>query len=177
MNIKSLKHSILIISMVLMGVSLPVSVTAQPRGDGGAHVGPGAGRAPRSVARGAPRGAPRSAPRSAPRGGHYWGGSPGWWGLGLGLGLGIGLDSAYFGNPYIDYSYPSYYYPESPPVVIVGPPSQIISPDGTTVVTPTNPPPVANWYYCDSAKGYYPNVTQCPEPWRVVPAVPPAPAR
>jgi len=170
MNTKSLKHSILIISMVLMGVSLPVSVTAQPRGDGGAHVGPGAGRAPRGV----PRGAPRSAPRSAPRGGHYWGGSPGWWGLGLGLGLGIGLDSAYFGNPYIDYPYPSYYYPESPPVVIIGPPSQIISPDGTTVVTPTNPPPVANWYYCDSAKGYYPYVTQCPEPWRVVPAIPPA---
>lgn len=170
MNIKWLKHSILIISMVLMGVSLPVSVTAQPRGDGGAHVGPGAGRAPRGV----PRGAPRSAPRSGPRSGHYWGGSPGWWGLGLGLGLGIGLDSAYFGNPYIDYSYPSYYYPESPPVVIVGPPSQIISPDRTTVVTPTNPPPVANWYYCDSAKGYYPNVTQCPEPWRVIPAIPPA---
>jgi Family of unknown function (DUF6515) len=29
------------------------------------------------------------------------------------------------------------------------------------------------WYYCDSAKGYYPYVTQCAEGWRSVPASPP----
>jgi hypothetical protein len=32
------------------------------------------------------------------------------------------------------------------------------------------------WYYCDSAKGYYPYVATCNEAWRPVPAIPP-PAR
>jgi len=46
---------------------------------------------------------------------------------------------------------------------------------------PTAPTPGAQapavWYYCDSAKGYYPYVNQCPEGWRSVPATPPAGAR
>jgi len=29
------------------------------------------------------------------------------------------------------------------------------------------------WYYCDSAKGYYPYVPECKEAWRPVPATPP----
>jgi hypothetical protein len=29
------------------------------------------------------------------------------------------------------------------------------------------------WYYCESAKGYYPYVSQCKEDWKVVPATPP----
>ncbi len=33
------------------------------------------------------------------------------------------------------------------------------------------------WYYCDSAKGYYPYVPTCPEPWRPVPSQPPPPAK
>jgi len=35
------------------------------------------------------------------------------------------------------------------------------------------PAPAGNWYYCDSAKSYYPYVSQCPEGWRAVPATPP----
>jgi len=37
------------------------------------------------------------------------------------------------------------------------------------------PPPTApgSWYYCDSAKAYYPYVQECKEGWRAVPAVPP----
>jgi Family of unknown function (DUF6515) len=31
----------------------------------------------------------------------------------------------------------------------------------------------ANWYYCDSAKAYYPYVSECKEGWRQVPATPP----
>lgn len=37
------------------------------------------------------------------------------------------------------------------------------------------PPQAAqNWYYCDSARAYYPHVQSCPEGWRAVPATPPA---
>ena len=36
------------------------------------------------------------------------------------------------------------------------------------------PAPAGNWYYCDSAKAYYPNVSQCAEGWRTVPATPPS---
>ena len=36
-------------------------------------------------------------------------------------------------------------------------------------------PSVGSWYYCESAKGYYPYVSECKEGWRPVPATPPAP--
>ena len=39
---------------------------------------------------------------------------------------------------------------------------------------PSGPPPQQYWYYCDSARGYYPYVSNCPEQWRAVPATPPA---
>jgi len=39
--------------------------------------------------------------------------------------------------------------------------------------TGSAPAPGGNWYYCDSAKGYYPYVSECREGWRPVPAVPP----
>jgi hypothetical protein len=86
--------------------------------------------------------------------------------------LGLGWDAAYFGYPYPDYPNPAYYTPYSPPAVIIEP-----SPEGTPSAVPPNSPPASNWYYCDSAKAYYPYVTQCPEPWRVVPAVPPGTVR
>jgi hypothetical protein len=100
-------------------------------------------------------------------GGH--GGDAGWWGLGIGLGL--GWEAAHVFNPYYYPAYPVYYYQASPPPVMVAPPP------GTTASAPTAPPPAANWYYCDSARGYYPNVRQCPEGWRMIPAVPPGPIR
>ena len=37
-------------------------------------------------------------------------------------------------------------------------------------------PAAGTWYYCDSAKAYYPYVTSCNEAWRPVPSSPP-PAR
>ena len=42
-------------------------------------------------------------------------------------------------------------------------PSYIFSP-------PPAYPPVDYWYYCPSARAYYPYVTACPEPWVLVPA-------
>ncbi|MFI4941143.1 MAG: hypothetical protein ACHP7O_12485, partial [Burkholderiales bacterium] len=63
-------------------------------------------------------------------------------------------------------SYPLYEYPYVPPTVIVEPSEE-------TIVAPSTTPSPATWYYCDSAKGYYPYVKQCPEAWRAVPATPP----
>ncbi|HEY8024321.1 MAG TPA: hypothetical protein VIF60_07135 [Burkholderiaceae bacterium] len=92
-------------------------------------------------------------------GGWHRGGSA-WWGLGLGLGLGWELAPHVY--PYSPYG--DYYYPYSPPVVVVEP---------APVELPSNPPATANWYYCESAKAYYPYVRQCPEAWLIVPARPP----
>jgi hypothetical protein len=51
------------------------------------------------------------------------------------------------------------------------------APGGFIVVPP--PPaarsaaPAVDYYYCESAEGYYPYVRECPEGWRTVPATPP----
>jgi hypothetical protein len=61
------------------------------------------------------------------------------------------------------YPPPDYYYTppvvESPPVYIERPPSPSAPGEGY-------------WHYCDSAKGYYPSVPSCPEPWILVPPRP-----
>ena len=112
-------------------------------------------------------------PHGGGHGGH--GGDAGWWGLGIGLGL--GWEAAHVFNPYYYPAYPVYYYP-APPVYyyqVSPPPVMVAPPPGTAASAPPAPPPAANWYYCDSARGYYPNVRQCPEGWRMIPAVPPGP--
>jgi hypothetical protein len=166
MNINLPKHCVLL-GMVLIGVSLSLPAAAQARGGG--HGGGGY-----SGGHGGGHGGGYSGGYSGGHGGGWRDGS-GWWGLGLGLGL--GWEAAYFGNPYFYYPPPTYYYPYSSPTVIVESPSLQMPPQQQTAVGPQNSPPAPNWYYCESAKGYYPYVTQCPEPWRVVPAVPPAPTR
>lgn len=107
------------------------------------------------------------------RGGGWYGG-PGWWGWGWGLGLGLGWGAAaywgypYYGYPYYGYPYATYAYPD---------PGYSYPSNAPPVAAPQSPAPASNWYYCDSAKGYYPYVRQCPEPWRTVPAVPPGVAQ
>ena len=155
MNINSLRHWVAL-GMMVIGVSLSLPATAQSHGGGGGHSGGGAHSG--STGGGAWHGG---------GGGGWHGGGPGWWGVGLGLGL--GWDAWYFGNPYFGYPYPGYYYPYVPPTVVVAPTTQ---PEA-----PQNPPPVANWYYCESSKTYYPYVRQCAEAWQVVPATPPGSVR
>jgi len=53
-------------------------------------------------------------------------------------------------------------YTEAPPA----PAAQAPQPPGSA-------PQAGVWYYCDSAKAYYPYVSACKEGWRQVPAVPP----
>jgi len=73
---------------------------------------------------------------------------------------------------------PQVVYPDIPPVVI-----QQAPPPATVVVQPpVAGAPVAGsapaqasptWYYCTSAKTYYPYVNTCPEGWKAVPVTPP----
>jgi len=77
----------------------------------------------------------------------------------------------YGGVPYY-YANDVYYVQQPSGYEVVAPPAE-----GPTVAqAPSTAPAPApgNWYYCDSAKGYYPYVQQCPEGWRSVPASPPS---
>jgi hypothetical protein len=85
----------------------------------------------------------------------------------------IGVGPAFWwGYPYPYYYYPYYpppYYYTPPPVVIQEPPVYV-----QQQVTPTAPPPPpaaseSYWYYCPSARDYYPRVPTCSEAWIKVP--------
>jgi hypothetical protein len=76
--------------------------------------------------------------------------------------------------------------PAAPAADSAAPPPPTAAPPAPTPPAPTVPPPpvsaapsssaatssaeVAQWYFCQSANGYYPNVQSCPEPWIKVPA-------
>ncbi|MBL8452839.1 MAG: hypothetical protein JNK97_08835 [Zoogloea sp.] len=55
----------------------------------------------------------------------------------------------------------------------VTPPRTVVIEQPEPVVAPAAPA-AQNWYYCDSAKAYYPYVESCAEGWRAVPSTPPA---
>jgi len=100
-------------------------------------------------------------------GGHGYG-----WGWGGGRwiapaivgGVVIANDLAYpyrYSYPY-PYAYPYPVYEQPYPVYVQPAP------------VPSQPQaPAQSWYYCDSAKGYYPYVANCPEGWKPVPVQPP----
>lgn len=174
MNVKSLKQYALA-GAILLGVSFSLQVAAQSRGGGSGHSGggghAGGARVGGSHGGGGWHGGGSRGGGDWHRGGGGWHrGGPAWWGLGLGLGL--AWDAWALNSPYYDYPYPGYVYPYSSSTVIVEPPPTLVVPPGAADV-PQNPPATANWYYCESAKAYYPYVRQCAEAWRVVPAVPP----
>ena len=75
---------------------------------------------------------------------------PYWWGW--------GWPYAYWGWPYPYWDYPYYGYYPYDPYYAYGPQVYI------------EQAPAGYWYYCASARGYYPTVSTCPEPWiRVAP--------
>ncbi|MBU6995549.1 hypothetical protein [Ferrovum myxofaciens] len=97
--------------------------------------------------------------------------------MGLGYGAWAWNDPLFY-DPY-PVGYPVY---QAPPTVVVSAP---VSPQETTYVGPAaqepeNDPPggaTHDWFYCDSAKGYYPYVESCPEPWHAVPSTPNGPVQ
>jgi hypothetical protein len=78
----------------------------------------------------------------------------GWWWI-------VGPTWYFYPEPV--YPYPN---PYEPPVAVIVQPAPAKAPP---------PPPPQNWYYCESAKGYYPYVPACPGGWRAVPATPGTP--
>jgi hypothetical protein len=87
----------------------------------------------------------------------YHDGRWGWWWVVGGL---------WYFYPRAIYPYPD---PYTPPVVVV-------QPSAPATPAPNTPPPPQFWYYCNSAKTYYPYVASCPEGWKAVPANPPVAA-
>jgi len=122
--------------------------------------------------------------------GHHHGGGWGWgggwhgggphisvgvgpgWGLGYGYGWGPGwyypppyyYGAGYYGAGY--YGYYGYPYAYGPPVVLQQQPQYIER------APQQNSLPAGYWYYCASARGYYPTVPSCPEAWIQVPPTP-----
>jgi hypothetical protein len=82
----------------------------------------------------------------------YYGGQLAWWWV---------IGGLWYFYPAPVYPYPN---PYVPPVVVVQPSAPASAPSG--------PPPQQYWYYCESARTYYPYVSSCPEDWRAVPANP-----
>lgn len=64
------------------------------------------------------------------------------------------------------YPPPPYYVYAPPPVIVEQAPVYIQQP------APSAPPPQGYWYYCPSARAYYPTVPTCPEEWMKVPPRP-----
>jgi hypothetical protein len=80
--------------------------------------------------------------------------------------FGIGLHFGPYWGPYWGapwYPAPVYY----PAPIVVSPPAPPV------YVEREQAPQAGYWYYCETARGYYPYVKDCPSGWR---AVPPAPA-
>jgi hypothetical protein len=85
------------------------------------------------------------------------------------VGVGFGFGYPYWGpwGPWGPWYYPPpYYYPA--PVVIRSEPVNYIE---QGVSQPADQG--SWWYYCDTAKGYYPYVKECPSGWQRVPPAPP----
>ncbi len=176
MNIGSARRELfLVIAMIGLGLSSQADARSAG-GHGRASVGASVARSSHGRVAVAPRGVV-----GVPASRGWIGPGAGWWGL---VGLGWGWDAAYWRGaypyypyyPYYSYDpYPSYDYMNAAPAMAVQP-ALPAAPPGMMVVAPQSTAPAPVWYYCDSAKSFYPYVNQCAEAWQVVPAVPPAPA-
>ena len=76
----------------------------------------------------------------------------------------VGFGAYYPYYPYYPYYYypPPYYTYSPPPVVVQEPPVYVQQP---APVAPAPAPAEQYWYYCESSRGYYPSVPNCPEQW------------
>jgi hypothetical protein len=95
------------------------------------------------------------------RGGHWrharYGGRLGWWWIAAGV---------WYFYPAPVYPYPD---PYTPPVTVINQqPPVVVAPQANAPAQPQQAPQM--WYYCNSAKGYYPYVPSCSEGWQAVPA-------
>lgn len=91
--------------------------------------------------------------------------------VGLGFHFGPYWGPAFWGPPHWYYPAPVYYHPApvyyQPAPVIVAPPAP------THYVERDQPLQSGYWYYCETSRGYYPYVKDCPGGWKAVPPAPP----
>ena len=99
----------------------------------------------------------------------YYSGHLGWWWI---------VGGVYYWYPRAVYPYPD---PFVPPVYVEQPPPALAVPQQMPPAPPAPQAPAqataGTWYYCDSARSYYPYVAECPGGWRPVPATPNAAPR
>jgi hypothetical protein len=95
------------------------------------------------------------------RGGNWHGRGGNWHGHGHGR---VFIGSSFWWGP----PFPYYYYPYAYPVYVPAPAPVIVEQPVYPSPAPTAPEG-SYWYYCDSAKAYYPNVPSCQEAWIKVP--------
>ena len=77
--------------------------------------------------------------------------------------VGVGF---YYGGPFWHpwwYAPPPYYYYPAPVVTVPAEPTTYIEQGRDTT---------GWWYYCESSRGYYPYVKECPTGWERVPPAP-----
>lgn len=87
-----------------------------------------------------------------------------------------GYTAVYYGNVPYYYADDVYYMQQPTGYEVVAPPPVAAAPAPVAAPPPAPTPgaqAAAVWYYCDSAKAYYPYVNQCAEGWKSVPATPP----
>jgi len=87
-------------------------------------------------------------------------GRRGWWWVAAGI---------WYFYPSPVYPYPD---PYTPPVTVIQQAPVMVAPQAPAPVQVQAQPPAQNWYYCESAKAYYPYVASCAEGWKSVPAQP-----
>ena len=83
--------------------------------------------------------------------------------IGVGPAFWWGASYPWYYSPY--YAYAPYAY-GPPPVIVQEPP---VYPEAAPA---PDSPPQAYWYYCPSARSYYPTAPTCPEVWVKVPPRP-----
>jgi hypothetical protein len=78
-------------------------------------------------------------------------------------------------GPYWGWPHPYPYWAFAPPSYYVYPPPPVVVQEPQVYIQREPAPPVPEgpyWYYCESARAYYPSVATCPEPWIRVPPRP-----
>ena len=96
--------------------------------------------------------------------------SEAWWRGGGRVYVGVGFGPWWYPGPYY-YPYPAYAYPYpgyAYPAYTAPAPEAYVEREAA----PAPPAPEASWYYCPSARQYYPSAPSCPEAWVKVPARP-----
>jgi hypothetical protein len=81
--------------------------------------------------------------------------------------IGVGFGYPFWGPYWSPWYYPPpYYYYPAPTYVVPAQPTTYIEQGSSSAADQ------GWWYYCDTSRGYYPYVKECPSGWQRVPPAP-----